>query len=136
MRLARAAAGAALLAIGAGPALAASATAGDCGRALDARHRQQISAGAQQLAWAPQPGPLRAGRMFAVEVVLCPAGATLGKVDAEMPAHRHGMNYRPTIRALGDGRFRAEGLLLHMPGRWRFSFELDGLRLSQERDVE
>jgi hypothetical protein len=134
MRLARAAAaGAALLAMAAGPAAAAD---GDCGRGLDARHRRQISAGAQQLAWAPQPGPLRAGRMFAVEVVLCPPGATLSQVDAEMPAHRHGMNYRPTVRALGDGRFRAEGLLLHMPGRWRFSFELDGLRLSQDLDVE
>ena len=40
------------------------------------------------------------------------------------PAHRHGMNYRPSISALGGGRFRAEGLLFHMPGRWELVFEL------------
>jgi len=39
-----------------------------------------------------------------------------------MPEHGHGMNYRPTIEVLGDGRFRASGLLLHMPGRWQLSF--------------
>ena len=32
------------------------------------------------------------------------------------------MNYRPTVQALGDGRFTAEGLVFHMPGRWRFLF--------------
>ena len=30
------------------------------------------------------------------------------------------MNYRPQRRAKGDGRYRAEGLLFHMPGRWQF----------------
>jgi hypothetical protein len=48
------------------------------------------------------------------------------RIDAVMPQHRHGMNYRPTVAALGDGRFRAEGLLLHMPGLWEFSFDLRG----------
>lgn len=41
-------------------------------------------------------------------------------VDAIMPAHRHGMNYRPAITALTDGRYRASGLLFHMPGHWQF----------------
>ncbi|NJN40058.1 MAG: hypothetical protein HC807_03220 [Gammaproteobacteria bacterium] len=35
------------------------------------------------------------------------------------------MNYRPTVVAEGEGRFRAEGLLFHMPGRWQFVFDLD-----------
>jgi cytochrome c peroxidase len=65
---------------------------------------------------------------FALEVAACakpghPAPEGL-KVDAHMPAHRHGMNYAPAVRALGPGRWRAEGLLLHMPGRWEFVFEL------------
>jgi hypothetical protein len=49
------------------------------------------------------------------------------------------MNYRPTVRALGDGRYRADGLLLHMAGRWRLLFELtaDGRldRLAHELDL-
>ena len=32
------------------------------------------------------------------------------------------MNYKPTMHALGDGRFVTEGLMFHKPGRWRFSF--------------
>jgi hypothetical protein len=31
------------------------------------------------------------------------------------------MNYRPTIRALGGDRYAADGLMFHMPGRWRSS---------------
>jgi hypothetical protein len=41
-----------------------------------------------------------------------------------MPEHRHGMNYAPSLQALGDGRWRAEGLLWHMSGRWELRFEL------------
>jgi hypothetical protein len=49
-------------------------------------------------------------------------------VDAQMPEHRHGMNYRPTVSATGNGRYVAEGLLFHMPSRWqlRFDVERDG----------
>jgi hypothetical protein len=46
------------------------------------------------------------------------------RVDARMPEHRHGMNYRPTITATGEGRYRAEGLMLHMAGKWELVFEL------------
>lgn len=68
---------------------------------------------------------LRVGEHFALELAVCPAPAEL-RVDAWMPAHRHGMNYKPGITALGGGRYRAEGLLFHMPGRWEFLFELRG----------
>lgn len=47
------------------------------------------------------------------------------KVDAHMPEHRHGMNYSPTVSKVGPGQWRAEGLLLHMPGKWEFVFEVD-----------
>lgn len=80
-----------------------------------------------QLALAPQPAPLAVGRPLALDIVLCPPpGQALPAslaVDAWMPAHRHGMNYRATVRALGNGRYRAEGLLLHMPGHWQLTFE-------------
>lgn len=120
------------------------AVAADCGAALDARHRLEAASAHHRLVFVPQPAPLVSGRHFSLDIVVCPlGGASLPlalRVDADMPAHRHGMNYRPTVRALGDGRYRADGLLLHMPGRWRFLFELsaDGRleRLAREVDVE
>lgn len=60
---------------------------------------------------------------FALLVRLCPATAELQAVDATMPAHRHGMNYRPTLQALGGGRWRVEGLLFHMPGTWELRLD-------------
>ena len=48
------------------------------------------------------------------------------KVDASMPEHRHGMNYAPSVKKLGPGRWQAEGLMFHMPGKWEFVFVLDG----------
>jgi hypothetical protein len=104
------------------PALAA------CGDQLPAAHRLLAEADGQQIAFAPQPAPLALGRHFALDIVLCPAAGQAVPaslvVDADMPAHRHGMNYRASVSALGDGRFRAEGLMLHMAGRWRFIFDL------------
>ena len=71
----------------------------------------------------PQPA---VGRHFAVVFAVCgPAGAAKPdsvSVDARMPSHGHGMNYRPTITALADGRYRAEGLMFHMPGEWELLF--------------
>ena len=86
-----------------------------------------------QLAWRPVIGgsPIAAtaipmARHFAIEVQVCsgatPSGATLASLDATMPEHRHGMNYRPRIVAIGDGRFRAEGMMFHMSGRWQLEF--------------
>lgn len=45
-------------------------------------------------------------------------------VDAHMPVHRHGMNYRPKITKLDDGTFRADGFLFHMPGKWQFKIDI------------
>jgi hypothetical protein len=72
------------------------------------------------------PATIELGRHFVVEALVCAPGPTptLTRVDADMPEHRHGMNYRPTI-AGGGGRYRAEGFLLHMSGRWRLSFDVE-----------
>ena len=45
-------------------------------------------------------------------------------LDAQMPAHGHGMNYRPTVTQLAPDRFRVTGLMLHMAGTWRLTFDL------------
>jgi len=34
------------------------------------------------------------------------------------------MNYKPSVVALGAGRYRADGLMFHMGGRWEFVFEV------------
>jgi hypothetical protein len=78
------------------------------------------------LLWRPQPA-LRTGEFFSVLLSVCARSARATdtvRVDATMPAHRHGMNYRPTLKALGAGRFEAAGLMLHMPGRWEFAFDI------------
>ena len=81
------------------------------------------------VAYRTEPAPLSVGRAFAMEIQVCArrkAAAPTGlRVDAHMPEHRHGMNYRPTVAARGEGRFRAEGFLFHMPGRWQLVFDVD-----------
>ena len=85
---------------------------------------QTVSAGGVQAWWLPDPAPLAVGRPFALQLQLCPADAQLLRVDATMPEHRHGMNYRPTVKPLGEGRWRAEGLLWHMSGRWQLRLDV------------
>ena len=114
-----------------------------CGAVLDARQRVAVEGPQHHLAFVPVPAPLASGRHFSLEIVVCArAGARAPsglKVDADMPSHRHGMNYKATVTALGNGRYRADGLMLHMAGRWRLLFDLtvDGRtqRLVHEQDL-
>jgi cytochrome c peroxidase len=102
------------------PGLAAACVPPLKGTQLEsARHAVVFSSGEK---------PLEVGKHFSIEIAACAkdGGAppdTL-KVEAQMPEHRHGMNYAPSVTALGPGRWRAEGLMFHMPGRWEFVFEL------------
>ena len=104
------------------------AQAQDCGSGLNGPLRQVIDADGQRIVFATRPWPVPAGRPFALDIAVCapmgvsadaPLGAApprLLRLDADMPAHRHGMDYRHGITPLGGGRYRAEGLLFHMPG--------------------
>jgi len=89
---------------------------------------QRLAAQGAEIAYRWEPRELKVGQFFAAEVVACraPGGGDVREivVDATMPAHGHGMNYRPSIDPLGAGRFRFTGLMLHMPGTWRLSFDL------------
>ena len=111
---------AALLACSASTALA-------CGEALGPG-TQPLAGEGWQIAWRAAPTPIPVGRHFALDIALCaPAGQALPatlRVDATMPEHKHGMNYRPSVAPRGPGQYRAEGLMFHMPGRWELSFEL------------
>jgi hypothetical protein len=82
------------------------------------------------IAWRAEPQPIPIGRHFRLRVLACSASGVLLQgplaIDAEMPAHRHGMNYRPSVTRTGDGSFDVEGMLFHMPGHWQITFELGG----------
>ena len=125
-------------------AMVSPAGAAACGDDLPAAGRIALEQGGTTLAFAPRPAPIAIGRHFSVDVVVCATDKAtrrpLVRVDAEMPAHRHGMNYRATIRAIGGERYAADGLMFHMPGRWRFIFDLgsgaDALRMTHEVDIE
>ena len=107
--------------------LLTGATACACEPPLRGTDVQRIEGLHHVIAWrAPQPLPL--AEFFSLELAACARDGTVEppRVDATMPEHGHGMNYRPRVTALGAGRYRAEGLLLHMPGRWQLSFGIGG----------
>jgi hypothetical protein len=85
---------------------------------------QRLSEGPVALLWHTEPAAPAVGQAFALHVELCPAAARLLRVDATMPEHRHGMNYRPSLHALAPGRWRADGLLWHMSGRWELRLDV------------
>ena len=107
-------------------ALTAAGASEACTLTLGGEGWQQLETARYIVAFRPQPAP-SVGQLFTLDLALCAKAGALPQrvqVDAWMPAHRHGMNYAPSVQALPEGRYRAEGLLLHMPGRWEFQFEL------------
>jgi hypothetical protein len=86
----------------------------------------RLSGQGVELVFRTVPAPIEVGRHFAIEAIVCATPPPQGlRVDAQMPEHRHGMNYRTTVTATGAGRYRADGLLFHMPGRWQLVFDVD-----------
>ncbi len=108
-----------------------------CGEQLGQQLRR-VQSGPVTVAWLPRPQPLPLDRAFQIELQICGARPSAVAVDADMPAHRHGMNYRSRVQTSGDGRYLATGLLFHMRGQWRLIFDLDvdGQRLRLTDTVE
>ena len=86
------------------------------------------------------PAKIAVGEHFVVELAACPKRGTTFpkgvKLNALMPEHRHGMNYLPEVKQLGPGRYRSEGWMFHMPGRWEFAFDLGGEHLTHSVRIE
>jgi hypothetical protein len=90
------------------------------------------------------PAKIAVGQPFMLELAACPKSvdgkarplSDRVKLDAHMPEHRHGMNYRAKVESLGNGRYRSEGWLFHMPGRWEFVFDVGAERLTHSVRVE
>ena len=98
-----------------------------CARLPEAK--DVLSGGGYELSYRTEPEAIRLNAPFALLLAVCgPEGPFAGRIyiDADMPAHRHGMNYQPTFYQLGCGRYRAAILALHMRGDWRFRFTLHG----------
>ena len=114
--------------------LAAIATAAQGACELPGGEAQRIQSVRYLVLYRTQPAPLKVGQHFSVEFAVCPKPESV-RIDAQMPEHRHGMNYRPTVAAAGEGRYRAEGLMLHMAGKWELVFELRS-KDSVERAVQ
>jgi hypothetical protein len=91
------------------------------------------------VAFRPEPMRIEVGEPFSLLFNVCTKNdkpAELVAIDAQMPEHRHGMNYRPTIVSLGNGRYRVDGMVFHMPGRWELAIDVrageESERLSHE----
>ena len=79
------------------------------------------------IAFRPEPLRIEVGEPFALLFNVCTKAGNPGElvaVDAQMPEHKHAMNYQPSIVSKGDGRFRAEGLVFHMAGHWELSIDV------------
>ena len=89
---------------------------------------RQVESARFAVGYRTLPGRIAVGKHFTVELAVCPKGGGQPpdsvRIDAQMPEHKHGMNYQADVDALPAGRYRAEGLMFHMPGRWEFIFDL------------
>lgn len=108
-----------------------------------------------------EPSPIPLNEPFSMEVLVYdarepsrPAEAVSLGVEARMPAHRHGMNQVPEVRAvldgtedpaihswaledpaLGNGRYQVRGMLFHMPGVWELYFDLTRWAVTERAQV-
>jgi len=123
-------------------ALACAPAAAGCADALNAPNASAAENDGVRVAFVPRPSPPPVGKHFSIDFVVCvddvARSDARAQVDADMPAHRHGMNYRASVAPLPGSVYRAEGLMFHMPGRWRllFDVELSGRTVRLAREIE
>ena len=108
-------------------AAAAPAFAAECVASLESG--KTIDSPRYRVAYRTDPPKLEVGKPFAVDLIVCSKQPGLKldevRVDAHMPEHRHGMNYKASVKLQAEpGRYRAEGLMFHMPGHWEFLFDV------------
>ena len=95
------------------------------------------------VAFRPEPLRIEVGEPFSLLFNVCTKSdkpAELVAVEAQMPEGKESMNYRPTIVSLGDGRYRVDGMVFHLRGRWELSIDVrageESERLSHELEVK
>ena len=81
-------------------------TAAACGEALQGATRT-IEGKEYIVVFTTMPDPIAVGEHFALDFAVCPRAKGEAprsvRVDAGMPEHRHGMNYRPVVTARSAG---------------------------------
>lgn len=88
------------------------------------------------------PNAAAVNQPLEIELIVCPqpgaAAPEKVRVDARMPAHGHGMNYRPKATQIAAGHYRFDGFILHMPGQWQLIFDVmqAGQRTRLTADLE
>lgn len=77
---------------------------------------------------SPRGGSIEWNKHFALDLTLRskkPVSENFEvRVDADMPAHRHGMNTKSETFPQGGGSYLVEGMLFHMKGDWVITVEL------------
>jgi hypothetical protein len=110
------------------PVAQSQAYPGICPTVLSTKIGRLLQGDGLDIAWRAMPAPIAVGKPFAIEFEVCPRGASSPiervSIDAWMPEHRHGMNYRPNLTGQAPGVIRADGLVFHMPGHWQLVFEV------------
>jgi hypothetical protein len=107
--------------------LFANAASADCPLDLGRGAGWVVFSEHYMVAFRPEPTRIEVGRPFSLLFNVCTRSngpAELLAVDAAMPEHRHAMNYRTAIVAAPHGRYRVDGLVFHMPGRWELSIDV------------
>lgn len=92
---------------------------------------QTSSGGSWLLSYQAEPDPIPLNQHFRLLLNVQnaqnrqPAPDNLQlSLDATMPAHNHGMNVKPALKPLGQGRYEVQGLLFHMAGYWEIDVQL------------
>ena len=89
---------------------------------------------------ATVPDPLPLAQPFRMQIQFC-GDSTVPlervTVDATMPAHQHGMNFRVDLAEAERNRFEVSNVVFHMPGLWeiRVEAEIDGRRYAYRAEV-
>jgi hypothetical protein len=108
--------------------LAGAAAGEECGGGWAGPGTARVESERVVLVFRTEPARIVVGQHFSLEAVVCARRAESAptglRLDAHMPDHRHGMNYRAVVVPRGNGRYVAEGLLFHMPGRWQLVFDV------------
>lgn len=130
---------------GSGPASSAASAPGSGAASAPAKPQGPLEATTTKKLYkvtlTPQTSPPPMNAIFSVTTTVTEAdtgkpvtGAKI-KLDATMPAHRHGMVTEPVHKEVGEGKYLSEGMKLHMPGEWVFKVDVDGPKGKDEASI-
>lgn len=118
----------ALLGLALTACLCASAWAAECTLPGKGGDWSMASEDGVSIAYRAMPDGLNAGKFLTIDLRVCGADGAFPsgppRLQATMPMHGHGTNYDPVVKTVEPGRYRVDGLLLHMTGKWRLSFRV------------